>query len=108
MTALLQQLAAAPAAPHGADSSPARTCARRVLQRAQPVEEPGQPLVDPLSRRELAVLRLLDSELTGPEIARELYVSINTFRTHTKRIYTKLDVSTRTAAVRRAHDHGLL
>ena len=38
------------------------------------------------------MLRLLDSELTGPEIARELYVTLNTLRTHTKRIFTKLDV----------------
>ena len=54
------------------------------------------------------MLRLLDSELTGPQIARELYVSLNTLRTHTRRIFTKLDVTTRTAAVRRGHDHGLL
>ena len=47
-----------------------------------------------MSQRELEVLRLLDSELTGPEIARELYVSLNTLRTHTKRIFTKLDVTT--------------
>ena len=70
--------------------------------------EPQQSLVDPLSQRELEVLRLLDSELTGPEIARELYVSLNTLRTHTKRIFTKLDVTTRAAAVRRAHERGLL
>ena len=65
-------------------------------------------LPDPLSQRELEVLRLLDSELTGPEIARRLYVSLNTLRTHTKRIFTKLDVTTRAAAVRRAHERGLL
>ena len=53
------------------------------------------------------MLRLLDSELTGPQIADELYVSLNTLRTHTKRIFTKLDVKTRAAAVRRAHEHGL-
>ena len=78
--------------------------------RATPVAaaEPQQPLVDPLSQRELQVLRLLDSELTGPEIARELYVTLNTLRTHTKRIFTKLDVTTRAAAVRRAHERGLL
>lgn len=63
---------------------------------------------DPLSQRELQVLRLLDSELTGPEIARELYVSLNTFRAHTKSVFTKLDVNTRAAAVRRAHERGLL
>ena len=70
--------------------------------------EPAQSLVDPLSQRELEVLRLLDSELTGPEIARELYVTLNTLRTHTKRIFTKLDAKTRAAAVRRAHERGLL
>ncbi len=70
---------------------------------------PAQPaLADPLSQREIEVLRLLDSELTGPQIADELYVSLNTLRTHTKRIFTKLDVKTRAAAVRRAHEHGLI
>jgi LuxR family maltose regulon positive regulatory protein len=63
---------------------------------------------EPLSDRELQVLRLLDSELTGPEIARELFVSHNTVRTHTKHIFTKLDVTNRRAAVLRAHERGLL
>jgi LuxR family maltose regulon positive regulatory protein len=84
---------------------------RRLLGRAQTpaaTVEPRKSLVDPLSQRELQVLRLLDSDLTGPQIARELYVSVNTLRTHTKRIFTKLDVATRAAAVRRAHERGLL
>ena len=62
----------------------------------------------PLTERELQVLRLLDSELSGPQIARELFVSHNTVRTHTKHIFTKLDVSDRRAAVRRARDRGLM
>ena len=66
------------------------------------------PEADALSDRELQVLRLLGSELTGPEIARELFVSHNTIRTHTKHIYTKLDVSSRRAAVSRARERGLL
>ena len=61
-----------------------------------------------LTERELEVLRLLDTELTGPQIARELYVSLNTLRTHTKRIFTKLDANTRAAAVRRARERGLI
>jgi LuxR family maltose regulon positive regulatory protein len=64
-------------------------------------------LVDPLSDRELQVLRLLRSELSGPEIARELMVSLNTVRTHTKNIYMKLGVNSRRAAVRRATELGL-
>lgn len=63
---------------------------------------------EPLTRRELDVLRLLDSELTGPEIAAHLFVSLNTLRTHTKHIFTKLDVTTRRGAVRRAVDLGLI
>ncbi len=67
-----------------------------------------QMLVDPLSARELDVLRLLTSELTGPEIARELIVSMNTMRTHTKSIYSKLGVTSRRAAVRHAEELQLL
>jgi LuxR family maltose regulon positive regulatory protein len=67
-----------------------------------------QALIDPLSERELEVLRLLGSELDGPAIARELTVSLNTMRTHTKNIYAKLAVSSRRAAVRRAAELGLL
>ena len=54
------------------------------------------------------MLELLDTELTGPEIAARLYVSVNTLRTHTKRIFTKLDVRTRAAAVRTAQERGLI
>ena len=61
-----------------------------------------------LSDRELEVLRLLATELSGPDIARRLFVSVNTLRTHTKHIYTKLDVNTRRAAVRRATELHLL
>lgn len=54
------------------------------------------------------MLRLLATELTGPEIARALFVSVNTLRTHTKHIFAKLGVNTRRAAVARAIDRGLL
>jgi LuxR family maltose regulon positive regulatory protein len=71
----------------------------------RPSRQPG--LVEPLSDRELDVLRLLRSDLGGPDIARELHVSLNTLRTHTKRIYTKLGVNTRREAVSRAAELGL-
>jgi LuxR family transcriptional regulator, maltose regulon positive regulatory protein len=67
-----------------------------------------QALIEPLSERELDVLRLLGTELDGPDIARELIVSLNTVRTHTKHIYAKLAVTNRRAAVRRARELGLL
>jgi LuxR family maltose regulon positive regulatory protein len=65
-------------------------------------------LVDPLSDRELDVLRYLCSDLDGPAIARELSVSLSTVRTHTQHIYAKLGVSSRRVAVRRAHQLDLL
>ena len=72
----------------------------------RPTTQPG--LVDPLSERELDVLRLLGSDLGGPEIARELVVSLNTVRTHTRNIYAKLGVNNRRAAVSRAAELDLM
>jgi LuxR family transcriptional regulator, maltose regulon positive regulatory protein len=68
----------------------------------------SQPLIEPLSERELDVLRLLRTELSGPEIARELVVALSTVRTHTKSIYAKLEVTSRRAAVKQAADLGLI
>jgi len=68
----------------------------------------NQTLVEPLSERELEVLRLLSTDLSGPDIARELVVSLHTVRSHTKNVYAKLGVNDRRAAVRRAGELGLL
>jgi LuxR family maltose regulon positive regulatory protein len=68
----------------------------------------AQGLVAPLSERELEVLRLLGSDLDGPAIARELVVSLNTLRTHTRNIYAKLGVNSRREAVRQAGQLNLL
>ena len=85
-----------------ADGHPARILAHH----ERPV--PHHALIDPLSERETQVLRLLDSDLTGPEIARSLFVSHNTVRTHTRHIFAKLQVTTRRAAVARAGELRLL
>jgi LuxR family maltose regulon positive regulatory protein len=69
---------------------------------------PAQVLVDPLSDRELDVLRLLATDLDGPDIARRLSVSVTTVRTHTQHIYAKLGVNNRRAAVRQARQLNLL
>jgi LuxR family transcriptional regulator, maltose regulon positive regulatory protein len=61
-----------------------------------------------LSEREVDVLRLLGTDLDGPDIARELSVSLNTVRTHTSHIYAKLGVNSRRAAVRLAEELDLL
>ena len=85
---------------------------RRLLAALRHDRRPGTPaehgLIEPLSERELDVLRLLGTDLDGPDIARELVVSLNTVRTHTKNIYAKLGVNNRRAAVRRASELDLL
>jgi LuxR family transcriptional regulator, maltose regulon positive regulatory protein len=84
---------------------------RRLLAAAGKMTEPDCPvkqdLIEPLSERELDVLRLLGTDLNGPAIARELMVSLHTVRTHTKNIYAKLAVTSRRAAVRRGAELGL-
>jgi LuxR family maltose regulon positive regulatory protein len=61
-----------------------------------------------LTDKELVVLRLLATKLSQPEIAQELYVSVNTVRTHTQGIYRKLGVASRQVAIAAAREHGLL
>jgi LuxR family maltose regulon positive regulatory protein len=67
-----------------------------------------ESLVEPLSDRELEVLRLVAVGLSNREIAEELYLSINTVKTHTKNIYGKLNVRGRMQAVDRAEELNLL
>ena len=68
----------------------------------------SQPLVEPLSERELEVLRLMADGLKHKEVAETLVISLNTVRHHTRNIYGKLDVNSRVQAIARAHDVGLL
>ena len=67
-----------------------------------------EPQVEPLSQRELEILRLFKTELSGPEIADELVIALSTVRTHTKSIFSKLNVNNRRAAVKRAAELGLM
>ena len=69
---------------------------------------PSSSLIEPLSARELEVLRLLTTSLSSTEVAQELFVSVNTIRSHVKSIYRKLDVHRRMDAVRRAKELELL
>jgi LuxR family maltose regulon positive regulatory protein len=65
-------------------------------------------IIEPLSPRERAVLRFLPTMMSNQEIACELFVSVNTVKTHLKAIYRKLDVADRREAVRRARMLDLL
>jgi LuxR family maltose regulon positive regulatory protein len=83
-----------------------------LLDAANPGSAPARDglngLVEPLSDRELSVLRYLPSRLSNREIGDELYVSLNTVKSHLKTIYRKLDVERRDDAVRRARQLGIL
>jgi LuxR family maltose regulon positive regulatory protein len=68
----------------------------------------AEPLQEALSEAELRVLRYLPTNLRGPEIAAELFVSQNTIRAHLRNVYAKLGVHSRTDAVNRARELGLL
>lgn len=82
----------------------------RVEARHQLASPPSSnaALVEELTDRELAVLRYLPAPMSQREIATELYVSLNTVKTHCKAIYRKLGVSDRKAAVQAARDFNLL
>ena len=81
--------------------------ATRLAQAGPSAPEP-QPLIEPLTARELAVLAELPTMKSNSEIATESYVSVNTVKAHLKGAYRKLDVSNRRDAVRRARDLGLI
>jgi LuxR family maltose regulon positive regulatory protein len=102
MAALLQEVAQHGTGPNYASRLQA------VFEKAEGRTPVTQLLSEPLSERELEVLRLLGTELSGPEIARTLVVSLSTLRTHTQNIYSKLGVNNRRAAVRRAEELHLL
>ena len=68
----------------------------------------GQGPAEPLSERERAVLRLMPTILANTEIAGELFVSVNTVKTHLRSIYRKLDVGSRREAVAKARELELL
>jgi LuxR family maltose regulon positive regulatory protein len=81
-----------------------------VLEGTSAPSSDREPLAqqEELSPGELRVLRYLPTNMTRPEIARELYISINTVNTHVRNIYAKLDARSRSAAVSRARELRLL
>jgi LuxR family maltose regulon positive regulatory protein len=86
---------------------------RRILDqlagnRPAPPSAGLRPLLEPLSKSEIRVLRYLPTHLTAPEIASELYVSLTTVKTHLRNLYAKLGAHSRAEAVESARTLGLL
>jgi LuxR family transcriptional regulator, maltose regulon positive regulatory protein len=77
-------------------------------ERRHGIHRPAAATGEPLSKRERDVLRLLPTPLSQREIAAELYVSLNTVKSHVKSILRKLDAHNRDDAVGRARERGLL
>jgi LuxR family maltose regulon positive regulatory protein len=109
MAVLLQEAASQGIAPdYVAKLLAAFEAAPQERRRPEPPPPPAQPLIEPLSERELRVLRLVAAGLSNREVAEALYISVNTVKTHLQRIYGKLGVSSRTAAATKALELNLL
>jgi LuxR family maltose regulon positive regulatory protein len=76
--------------------------------RDKPSPSSPQPLIEPLSQRELEILRLIAQGLSNHEIGERLFLALDTVKGHNRRIFDKLQVQRRTEAVARARELGLL
>jgi LuxR family maltose regulon positive regulatory protein len=74
----------------------------------KPSQPTGETLVEPLTERELEVLRLIAQGLTNREIGERLFLALDTVKGHNRRIFDKLQVQRRTEAIARARELGLL
>lgn len=84
------------------------TCLDPLLPMTEPADEPAPLLLEPLTRKELAVLRLLAEGYSNGAMAEKLFVSESTVRTHLRNVYAKVDAGSRTQAVARARRLGLV
>jgi ATP/maltotriose-dependent transcriptional regulator MalT len=79
-----------------------------LTRQSQPLQKQEVPLIEMLSEREHSVLRLVSEGLSNQEIARNLFLTVSTVKTHLSKIYAKFHVHTRLQAVTKAYDLGLL
>jgi LuxR family maltose regulon positive regulatory protein len=90
------------------ESKPLEAALRQAQDAAAQEAMPILAFHEALTERELEILRLIDAGLSNREIAEALYISLNTIKTHTKSLYSKLNVHSRTQAINRARDLKLL
>jgi LuxR family maltose regulon positive regulatory protein len=87
---------------------PSQVTTSRLPARRPDTGESAPIIVEPLSEREREVLRLLSGMLSTAEISTEMYISVNTVKTHLRSIYRKLSAARRGEAVRRARELKLI
>jgi DNA-binding NarL/FixJ family response regulator len=82
---------------------------RSALQprQAPPPDQPPAPLPDNLTPREADILRAIAAGLTNSEIARDLFISEVTVKSHINHLFAKIQARSRAQAVRYAYDHGI-
>ncbi len=73
-----------------------------------PATQPIQPLIEPLSQRELEILQLLAQGLSNQEISQRLFLALSTVKGHNRNIFAKLETQRRTEAIARARELGIL
>ena len=108
MPALLRQAGLRGVAPHYVGQLLAAFGPGEPAEAAVQEAVPALAFHEALTQRELQILRLVDAGLSNREIAEALYISLNTVKTHTKSLYSKLNVHSRTQAINRARDLKLL
>ena len=108
MAQLLAEAAVQEIMPHYVDKLRAALEAELQKNEVKSSTPPVRPLVEPLSPRELEVLRLIAEGLSNDEIGKRLFLALDTVKGHNRRIFDKLQVQRRTEAVARARELGLL
>jgi LuxR family maltose regulon positive regulatory protein len=108
MMQLLREASARKIMPDYTDKLLAAFEAEQPKNEDKPVLTPTQPLFDRLSQRELKILQLIAQGFSNREIGERLFLALDTIKGHNRRIFEKLQVQSRTEAVARARDLGLL
>jgi LuxR family maltose regulon positive regulatory protein len=108
MMQLLREASARETMPDYADKLLAAFEAEKRRSEDKPALPAAQPLIKPLSQRELRILQLIAQGLSNREIGERLFLALDTVKGHNRRLFDKLQVQSRTEAVARARELGLL
>jgi LuxR family maltose regulon positive regulatory protein len=108
MTQLLREASAREIMPDYTDKLLAAFEAEEQKSQSKPDLPPSQVLIEPLSQRELEILKLIAQGLSNREIGERLFLALDTIKGHNRKIFDKLQVQSRTEAIARARELGLL